>query len=167
MAGQLFSALVAIVLGVGVSILYFSGTNWALDTFLGDRRRPDGKLHSRETARGAIRPWLFVGPALLLLGVYLVYPVFETIKLSLFDRSGDVFVGIDNFIWALGDDEFLQSIWNNILWLLIVPAMSTIMGMIVAVLADKVRVGYDCEDVHLPANGDLLCRRQRDLEIRL
>ncbi len=67
----------------GVSILYFSGTNWALDTFLGDRRRPDGRLLSRETTRGAIRPWLFVGPALLLLGIYLVYPVFETIKLSL------------------------------------------------------------------------------------
>lgn len=141
MAGQLFSALVAIVLGVGVSILYFSGTNWALDTFLGDRRGADGRLLSRETTRGSIRPWLFVGPALLLLGIYLVYPVFETIKLALYDNTGDTFIGLANFAWALTDDDFQQSILNNVLWLLIVPAMATIMGMMVAVLADKVAWG--------------------------
>ncbi len=37
-------------------------------------------------------------------------------------RTGDIFVGIGNFIWAFTDEEFLQSIWNNILWLLIVSA---------------------------------------------
>ena len=141
MAGQLFSALVAIVLGVGFSILYFSGTNWALDTFLGDQRTADGRVLSRETTRGSIRPWLFVGPALLLLGIYLVYPVFETVKLALFDSTGDIFIGLGNFIWAFTDEDFRQSILNNILWLLIVPAMATIMGLMVAVLADKVAWG--------------------------
>ncbi len=140
MAGQVFGALLAIILGVGGSILFFAGTNWMLDTALPDSTR-NGAYHSREKQRSAIRPWLFVGPALFLLGVYLVYPVYETLRLSLFDRTGNVFVGLSNYIWAFRDPEFLQSIGNNILWLIIVPAMSTAMGLIVAVLADRVSWG--------------------------
>ncbi len=140
MAGQIFGALLAIVLGVGASILYFAGTNWMLDTALADKTT-DGKFHSREGYRAAIRPWLFVGPALLLLGVYLVYPVFETLRLSFFDRTGREFVGLGNYVWAFRDAEFLQAVRNNFLWLLIVPAMSTAFGLIIAVLADKVKWG--------------------------
>lgn len=140
MAGQIFGALLAIVLGVGASILYFAGTNWILDTALADQTR-DGKFHSREGYRAAIRPWLFVGPALFLLGVYLVYPVFETLRLSFFDRTGREFIGFGNYIWAFRDAEFLQAVRNNFLWLLIVPAMSTAFGLIIAVLADKVKWG--------------------------
>ena len=44
---QVFSALLAIVLGVGASVLYFAGTNWLLDTGLKDTRR-NGQLVSRE-----------------------------------------------------------------------------------------------------------------------
>lgn len=140
MAGQIFGALLAIVLGVGASILYFAGTNWILDTTLKDTTR-NGKFHSREGYRAAIRPWLFVAPALLLLGTYLVYPVFETLRLSFFDRTGREFVGLGNYIWAFRDAEFLQAVRNNFLWLLIVPAMSTAFGLVIAVLADKVKWG--------------------------
>lgn len=140
MAGQLFSALVAIVLAVGVSVAYFGGTNWLLDKGLPDTRR-DGRFINRERHRSAIRPWLFVGPALVILGIYLVFPVYETLRLSFFDRTGNIFVGIGNYIWAFRDPEFLQSIRNNIMWLIVVPAMSTAMGLLVAVLADRLRWG--------------------------
>ena len=66
--------------------------------------------------QGIIRPWLFLGPALLLLGVYLVYPVFETIWLSFHDKDGENFVGLNNYTWALKDSQFRQSIFNNLIW---------------------------------------------------
>ena len=140
MAGQVFGALVAVVLGVGLSVAYFAGTNWLLDTGLKDTER-DGRLVIREHGREAIRPWLFVAPAIFLLGVYLVYPIYETLRLSFFDRTGNVFTGLSNYIWAFRDPEFLTSIRNNLLWLIIVPALSTAFGLVVAVLADRVRWG--------------------------
>ncbi len=68
-----------------------------------------------------IRPWLFLGPAILLLTIYLVYPVIATLILSLYGRDAQEFVGVSNYIWAVNDAGFRQSIFNNILWLAIVP----------------------------------------------
>jgi alpha-glucoside transport system permease protein len=79
-----------------------------------------------------------MGPALIFLGVYLVYPVFETFRLSLFDRLGQDYVGLGNYEWAINDSTFWQSALNNLAWLIIVPALSTALGLLVAVLADRV-----------------------------
>lgn len=138
---QVLSALFAVVVGIGASLLYFFGSNWLLDRLAADRLDTGGRYVSREKLRLAIRPWLFIAPALLILVVYLVYPVLETARLSFYDRTGKVFVGFDNFRWAFADAVFLQSIRNNLLWLIVVPAASTAMGLLVATLADRVRWG--------------------------
>ena len=138
MFGRLLYALTAAVLAVGFCVLYFAGTNWLLNRIVGDRRRSDGTMLRRDGIRTAVRPWLFTGPALLLLSVYLVYPVYETIKLSFLDKAGVDFVGLSNYLWAFTNPEFLQAIRNNLLWLVMVPTMSCIVGLIVAVLADRV-----------------------------
>jgi alpha-glucoside transport system permease protein len=85
-----------------------------------------------------VRPWLFIAPALLLLGTYLVYPLFETFRLSFYDATGEQFVGLANFRWVFADQNFLLTIRNNFLWLLVVPAAATAFGLVVAVLADRV-----------------------------
>lgn len=139
---NVINAGIAIVLGVGALILYFFGSNWVLDTVFKDVFTPDGRVvKSRERIREAIRPWIFVGPALLLLTLYLVYPAIQTVILSFFDSNGDEFVGLRNYQWAVNDSEFRQSVSNNILWLIIVPSASTAIGLLVAVLADSVRWG--------------------------
>ena len=166
MTAQVFSALLAIVLGVGASVLYFAGTNWLLDTGLKDTRR-NGQLVTRDKQRDAVRPWLFIAPALFLLGIYLVFPIVETLRLSFLDRTGNIFVGFSNYAWAFRDPEFLQSIGNNFLWLAIVPALATAFGLMVAVLADRVSWGHHRQIVDLHADGDLVCRRQCDLEVRV
>jgi alpha-glucoside transport system permease protein len=138
---QVLMALLAVVAGVGASLAYFFGTNLLLDRLAADGRKPDGSYLSREPLRNVIRPWLFVLPALVILGVYLVYPVVETARLSFFDRTGTQFVGLSNYTWAIQNTEFREAIRNNLLWLLFVPALSTAIGLLVATLADRVAWG--------------------------
>lgn len=87
-----------------------------------------------------IRPWVFLGPAILLLGTYLIYPVLNSIWLSLHDGSGDRFVGLDNYRWLVGDDKFRESLRNNLMWLVVVPAAATLLGLIAAGLSDRMRL---------------------------
>jgi len=82
---------------------------------------------------------VFLGPALLLLGVWIVYPTIRTIIRSFFDRSGDEFVGVDNYQTLFSDDTLLTAVRNNFLWLLIVPAFVTAIGLVFAVLLERVR----------------------------
>jgi hypothetical protein len=117
---------------------YFYFSNKLLDLALpvrdGDIRAASKNLNRRSV----IRPWLFLFPALFLLVVYLVYPVIATLILSFYDRSGVEFVGFNNYKWAFGDREFRQSIFNNILWLAVVPAACTFFGLVIAVMTDRI-----------------------------
>jgi alpha-glucoside transport system permease protein len=89
--------------------------------------------------RERVRPWLFVAPALIVLAIYLLYPALDTIRLSFFDRRTVDFVGLDNYAWLFTDDSVLIAFRNNLLWLLVVPFFSVVLGLLVAVLSDRVR----------------------------
>lgn len=139
---RVLNAFLGIGIGVIVMMLYYFGTNWVLDRFLSDQVDERGVITvSRGHVREAIRPWLFVGPALFLLILFLVYPAIQTVYLSFFNNTGQTFVGIDNYTWALSDPGFQLSIRNNLLWLLVVPLVSTSLGLVIAVLADRVSWG--------------------------
>ena len=134
---QLLLALFTVVVGVGAAILYFYAVNRILDLIL-PPRGPAAVAARNQQIAATIRPWLFLGPALLLLGLYLLYPVINSLRLSLFDRTGDNFVGLSNYVWAFGDTQFRESIVNNILWLIVVPAACTVFGLIIAFLTDRI-----------------------------
>lgn len=139
MIEQVFGAVLAVLFAVIGAVGYFWGSNWLLDKFLkGDAASVGHASVRQDSMRTAIRPWLFLLPALLFLSLYLVYPVVETIRLSFYGQFGDQFVGLSNYIWAIGNADFRQSLFNNFLWLLIVPAFSTAFGLVIAVLADRV-----------------------------
>ena len=138
MLQQVFNAIVTVGIGVGACVLYFWGANWLLDRFLAAPAGADPhKAVGRDKLQNDIRPWVFLLPALFFMTLYLVYPVVETVRLSFLDRNGINFVGFANYAWALNDPTFQQSVVNNLLWLLIVPAASTAIGLLVAVLADR------------------------------
>ncbi|MGH6925016.1 MAG: carbohydrate ABC transporter permease [Propylenella sp.] len=134
---HLLGALLAIVLGVGACALYYFAANWLLDLILPFRDASPRAVRNQKTA-SVIRPWLFLGPALIVLAVYLVYPLVDSFRLSFYDRTGEVFVGLSNYRWAVRDPEFRQSIGNNLLWLVFVPAMATGFGLIIAFLTDRI-----------------------------
>jgi alpha-glucoside transport system permease protein len=82
---------------------------------------------------------IFLAPALILLAVWIVYPTLSTIYRSFYDRSGDEFVGIDNYETLFSDDTLFTAIRNNFLWVLIVPAFVTAIGLVFAVLIERIR----------------------------
>jgi alpha-glucoside transport system permease protein len=138
MLQQIMMAGATIVAGVFGCVAYFYGSNLILDAVF----PPRGANAGRNINRAAmIRPWLFLAPAVLLLGVYLLYPVFVSVWLSLHDSSGTRFVGLGNYIWLIEDAKFRESIRNNMLWLLFVPAASTAFGLLAAALTDRIRWG--------------------------
>ena len=82
---------------------------------------------------------VFLAPAVVLLAVWVVYPTISTIYRSFFDRSGDNFIGLDNYETLFSDDTLLTAIKNNFLWLLVVPAFVTAIGLVFAVLLERIR----------------------------
>jgi len=138
MLGQILSAVLMIILGVLGSFVYFYGTNFLLDKFF-----PLSTDNHIKTARNlritnAVRPWLFLGPALLILTIYLVYPAIDSIRLSFYGRSGEEFVGISNYAWLFSSGEFWMAFRNNMLWLIVVPALSTFFGLVIAAMTDRI-----------------------------
>ena len=135
MTDQILQTLMAVVVSISFCLLYFAGSNYLLDKII---HLPVRNKNALERIRSNVRPWLFLAPAFLLLGTYLVYPLFETFRLSFYDATGDVFVGLANYRWVLVDQGFLITIRNNFMWLVVVPTFATALGLVVAVLADRV-----------------------------
>lgn len=134
-------ALFTIVVGVGGCIGYFWASNLVLDKVIFPARGP---MAGRNISRASmVRPWLFLLPALLALGLYLAYPVVASAWLSLNQRVGGElkFVGFDNYRAMFAEPKFWESLRNNMLWLIVVPALSTAFGLLAAQLTDRIRWG--------------------------
>ena len=132
--------LVTIVIGVGGCLAYFYFSNLFLDKVLFPAKGPNAGRNINRANQ--IRPWLFVFPAMFALLLYLGYPVFETLRLSLTDRDqGDAFVGLANYQQMMSEPKFWEAIRNNMLWLIVVPAASTAFGLLVAQLTDRISWG--------------------------
>ena len=132
--------LIIIIIGVGGCLGYFYLSNQLLDKVLFP---PRGKNAGDNINRAnMIRPWLFSFPVIFVGGVYLVYPIFETLRLSFTDRdAGGAFVGLANYQEMFSQKMFLEAWRNDILWLSVVPTASTTIGLLVAQLTDRIAWG--------------------------
>jgi alpha-glucoside transport system permease protein len=81
---------------------------------------------------------LFLAPALLLLVVFLVYPGLYSVVRSLFDARGD-FAGLDNYATAFTDDRTLVALRNSVIWVVVAPTLVTSIGLVLAVLTERIR----------------------------
>jgi len=89
--------------------------------------------------KGGLLPWLYIGPTLLILAFFLVYPALNTFYLSLFDKRSENFVGLDNYVWTLTSKDMLTAFRNNVFWLVLFTALTVSLGLVFAVLLDRVR----------------------------
>ena len=86
-----------------------------------------------------IVPAVFLAPAVFFLAVWVVYPTIATAWRSLFSNRGGEFVGLDNYEEIFTDDRLLTALQNNALWVLIIPALVTAVGLVLAVLVERIR----------------------------
>jgi alpha-glucoside transport system permease protein len=85
-----------------------------------------------------LRPWLWLGPALLLLTFYLIYPTINTAYLSLFNSNSSQYVGLANYKFVFTDQGMLDALKNNALWLVFLTALTVTFGLLMAVVFDRV-----------------------------
>jgi alpha-glucoside transport system permease protein len=88
-----------------------------------------------------LRPWLWLAPAFAFLGLFLVYPTIKTVVRSMQGRNelNPKFVGLANYHWFFTNDDALGTLLNNALWLVVLTACTVGLGLLAAVLVDRVR----------------------------
>lgn len=86
-----------------------------------------------------ITPWLYIGPALFLLFFFLIYPSINTLYISFFDYNSETFVGIKNYLYCFTNEIMLSSFRNNALWVIVFVPLTVFLGLIIAVLVDRVK----------------------------
>ncbi|TVQ19283.1 MAG: sugar ABC transporter permease [Leptolyngbya sp. DLM2.Bin15] len=123
---RILNAILAVLLGSGGVIAIFYGLN-----VLVERLPKFWKRH--------LLPWVYMGPAGLLLGAYLVLPTLRTVYISFFDSRSETFVGLENYLFAFASREMLVVFRNNLLWLVLVTGISVSLGLVIAVLVDRVK----------------------------
>ncbi|GAB2963117.1 carbohydrate ABC transporter permease [Streptomyces heilongjiangensis] len=124
MVSQVFSTALTVLAGIAGALAVY----WVLNKLA-------EALPGRWEAR--IKPYFYIAPAVAAIGVYLVYPTVVTVVDSFRSSDGSRFVGLDNFSQLLGTPAFRQTLLNSLLWISLVPAACIAVGLLVAVLADR------------------------------
>jgi alpha-glucoside transport system permease protein len=121
--------LMALIVVIGVPVVMVSYVA-LVEAFLARLQ-----YHTRQR----VRPWLWIGPALLLLTLYLIYPILNTAYLSFFNADSSQYVGLENYQYVFTDKDMLDSLKNNVMWLVLLTGFTVTFGLLLAVLFDRVK----------------------------
>jgi alpha-glucoside transport system permease protein len=124
MAAKLLTALLAIIAGVGGITLLFFLLNLLVE-------RLPGRWEQR------VKPYVFILPAVAVVGLFLVYPAIQTVVYSFANDRSTAWVGLDNYAALAASEDFRSALVNNLLWIIVVPTMSVVIGLLVATFADR------------------------------
>ncbi len=124
-----FSLIVTAVTAIILVPLVFTGYIYLTETAV---RRLSYRMRDR------VRPWLWLLPAFALLLFFLIWPVLNTFFISLFGPDSENFVGFENYRYIFTDERMLIVLRNNLLWLVFFTAVTLFLGLIIAVLTDRV-----------------------------
>lgn len=119
-------SLAAIVWGVGGAWLLFWVSNWLVSQLPG-------------RAQHLLQPYVFIGPAVLLLTWYLALPTLRTFWISLHGRNSQEFVGLQNYVAVFTERSMFEAFRNNLAWILVGATSTVVLGLLIAVLADRSR----------------------------
>jgi len=124
---KVINALLAILSGVLSSLLLYYVLN-------------KGVEHLPKKWENRLKPYVFVGPAVLLIGFFLIYPAVRTVVFSFANNDSTKFIGTKNYTDLLGSPDFVSgALLNTLLWMIAVPALTVVLGLAVAVLADRLQ----------------------------
>jgi alpha-glucoside transport system permease protein len=125
-APQLVLVVLAIIWGVGGTVLLFTTANFFVEQLPDDWTR-------------RLQPFIFIGPAVVMLSWALVIPTIRTIIASFLGTASKNFVGLKNYIYVFTNPTMLDVFRNTILWIVFGTSFTVIFGLLVAVLADRSR----------------------------
>ena len=90
---------------------------------------------------GKIAPYLFLLPAGIVLLIFFFIPFFQTIGLSFFDYSNNIyhpdFTGIQNYIKILHNPIFYKVMWNTVIYLIVAVPILAIVPLFLAILINQ------------------------------
>jgi alpha-glucoside transport system permease protein len=127
---KFFNAILTVLYGVGAALIIY----WALNKLA---ELLPGKAEHR------VKPYFFILPAYLAITVYLLYPAIQTVINSFQDRASEEWVGLANYTDLLSSSSFRDTLFNTLLWMLVVPAATVVIGLAVATLADRLSPGTE------------------------
>jgi alpha-glucoside transport system permease protein len=123
---KVITALITVAAGVGAAVLLYYLLNKLAEVL-------PGNLEHR------IKPYLYILPAYAAITIYLIYPAIQTVVYSFKDAASQNFVGFANYSDLLGNPGFQKTLINTLLWMAIVPAVTVVLGLAVAVLSDRLQ----------------------------
>jgi len=119
-------ALVAVVWGVGgIAALFFTGHLFIQILPQGMQKR--------------VVPFLFVGPALIILGYYLLLPAVRSFYMSFMGKFSKEFAGLSNYRYVFTDRTMRIALVNNVVWMVVGTSLSVIFGLVFALLSERSR----------------------------
>lgn len=91
-----------------------------------------------------IRPWLYLLPSLILLGIFMIYPLFDVLVYSLqegYNSASQTYFGIGfyNFSYVLRDPYFLQAVKNTFLLVIITVPLSTGLALLLSLALSSIQ----------------------------
>ena len=86
-----------------------------------------------------IRPYFWALPAIGFATIFMVYPLLRTVVLSFRNNADTTWVGLNNYVYFFTFPDTLTSLRNSLLWLIFYTSISVILGLVIAILLDRVR----------------------------
>lgn len=125
---DLITALEAIVIGISATMFIYWLGNKIVEAL-------------PRKAKKVLQPWVFIGPVVLLITLFLIYPTLQSIRLAFMEEAIDgstKWVGLANFKEIFGDENFRTMLVNNLMWIAIVPITIVSIGLAIAQLSNNV-----------------------------
>ncbi len=125
---DLFTALQAVIAGIALTALIYFLLNFLV------HRLP-------ERIKRKVEPYVFIGPVLVLIGLFIIWPTLQSIRLSFMEEAIDgstTWIGFQNFRDLFAEDYFASMLINNLMWIAIVPILTVSLGLAIAQLANNV-----------------------------
>ena len=125
---DLFTALQAVVAGIAITALLYFLLNKLIHLL-------------PERVKRKVEPYIFIGPVLLLIGLFVIWPTLQSVRLSFMEEAIDgstTWVGFQNFKDLFAEDYFLDMVINNLMWIAIVPILTVLLGLAIAQFANNV-----------------------------
>jgi alpha-glucoside transport system permease protein len=125
---DLFTALQAVIAGIAITALIYFLLNLLIHQL-------------PERIKRRVEPYVFIGPVLVLIGLFVIWPTLQSIRLSFMEEALDgstTWIGFQNFRDLFAEDYFASMLINNLMWIAIVPILTVSLGLAIAQLANNV-----------------------------